>query len=72
VVSDVTGIPFVETGFYASNDRMYQIMVVAKERISAVQAEVTVIGVVNNFVVINNQSLGLHLREIKRLDTGRY
>lgn len=47
-------------------------MVVAKGMIPAVKSEVTVIGIVNNFVVISNQSLGLHLREIKRLDTGWY
>jgi hypothetical protein len=70
LVSEVTSIPFLDIRFYALNDRGYQILVVAKETIPAVKADVSMIGVVNNFVVIRNESLGLHLRETKRLDTG--
>jgi cytochrome c-type biogenesis protein CcmE len=67
-VSDVTKIPFLQIRFYVLNDEGYQIMVVAKETIPATNKEITVIGVVENFAIVGNESLGLHLREIKRFD----
>jgi hypothetical protein len=67
-VSEVTKIPFLDVRLYALTDRGARIMVLARDGIPAVNSEVTVIGVVENVAVVNNESIGLHLREMKRLD----
>ena len=67
-VSNVTKIPFVDVKLYALTDQGQQIMVVAKETVPAAGSEVAVIGIVENVAIVGDQSIGLHLREVKRLD----
>ena len=67
-VSDVTKLPFVEIRFYVLNDQGYQIMVVAEGTVPAANKEIAVIGIVENFAIVESESIGMHLREIKRLD----
>ena len=64
----MTKIPFLQIRFYALNDEGYQLMVVANETIPPANKEIAVIGVVENFAIVGNESIGLHLREIKRFD----
>ncbi len=67
-VSNVTKIPFMEIKLYALSDHGQQIMVVAKDTVPAANSEIAVIGIVENIAIVGDQSVGLHLREIKRLD----
>jgi hypothetical protein len=68
VVSDVTKISLLGIRWYTLNDKGSQIMVVAKETLPVANKQVIVIGAVENFMLIGNESLGLHLSEIKRID----
>jgi hypothetical protein len=67
-VSDVTKLPFMEIRFYALNDNGHQIMVAAEGPVPAANKEIAVIGVVENFAIVGSKGIGLHIREIKRLD----
>ncbi len=67
-VSNVTKIPFMEIKLYALSNKDQQIMVVAKDTVPAANSEVAVIGIVENVAIVGDQSVGLHFREIKRLD----
>ncbi len=67
-VSNVTKIPFMEIKLYALNENGQQITVLANATVPAAGSEVAVIGVVENLAIVGDQSIGLHLREIKRLD----
>lgn len=67
-VQDVTKIPFVEPKFYTLAADGYQLPVLTEHTTPAVNAEVVVIGRVENIAIIGNQSIGMHVREIKRLD----
>jgi len=67
-VQDVTKVPFMETKFYTLAADGYQIPVLTDRTLPMVDSEVVVIGEVENIAIINNQSIGLHIREIKRVD----
>lgn len=68
VVADVTKISLLGIRYYTLNDQGSQIMVTVKETLPAANKQVIVIGVVENIMIIGNQSVGLHLSEIKRID----
>jgi len=67
VASDVTKIPFLDVKLYVLKDQGSQIMVVAKESIPTAGEKVAVVGIVENVAILGSESIGLHLREIKRL-----
>ena len=67
-VLEVTKIPFVEPKFYTLAADGYQLPVLTEHTTPAVDAEVVVIGRVENIAIIGNQSIGMHIRESKRLD----
>ena len=67
-VQDVTKVPLMETKFYTLAANGYQIPVLTDRTLPTVNSEVVVIGEVENIAIINNQSIGMHIREIKRLD----
>lgn len=68
VVVDVTKISLLGVSYYTINDQGSQIMVTAKDSLPATNKQVIVIGRVANLMIIGNQSIGLHLSEIKRVE----
>lgn len=68
VASDVTKIPFIEIKLYILSDAGYQITVNARDTVPAANSKVTVIGIVENVAIIGSESLGLHLREVNRVE----
>lgn len=67
-VSAVTKIPFVDIRYYLLSDNGSQIMVIPQGTLPASQAHVTVIGVLENITIIENQGFGFHIKETNRLD----
>ena len=66
VVSQVTKIPFVEVNFYTLSEEGYQIVVVAKETVPALQDKLSVAGTVENVAIVGKESIGLHVKESHR------
>lgn len=67
-VLEVTKIPFVESKFYNLAADGYEIPVMTDHSTPPANTEVVVIGKVENIAIINNQSIGLHIEETKRID----
>lgn len=67
-VSEVTKIPFLDLKIYALNDGGSRIVVVTQGSTPPAGAKVTVVGRVENVAILGNESIGLHLRELKRVD----
>ena len=67
VVSDVTKLPFVDSSFYTLTQDHSQIMVTARDTAPATGSHVVVIGVVESVAIVGDQSIGLPIREIKRV-----
>jgi cytochrome c-type biogenesis protein CcmE len=67
-VSNVTKIPFVQMKFYVLSDGSSEIPVVTNGLLPSLNSKVTVLGVVQNVAIIGNESLGLHIRETKRVE----
>lgn len=68
-VSDVTKLPFLDTAFYTLTQDNYQIVVTTQGTAPATNSRVVVVGTVENVAIIGDESIGLHLREIKRVDS---
>jgi hypothetical protein len=67
-VQEVTKIPFIEPKFYTLVADGYSLPVLTDQAIPAVDTEVVVIGRLENIAIIGSQSIGMHIREIKRVD----
>jgi hypothetical protein len=67
-VSEVTKIPFIDLKIYALNDGGSRIVVVTQGSTPPAGAKVTVVGRVENVAIVGNESIGLHIRELKRVD----
>ena len=67
-VSAVTKIPFVDIRYYIITDNGSQIIVIPKKTLPATQANIIVIGVLENITIIENQGFGFHIKEINRID----
>jgi len=68
VVSEVTKIPFIEIKIYMLSDDGHQIVVTARDSVPAANSKITVIAIVENVAIIGSESLGLHLREVNRVE----
>jgi hypothetical protein len=68
VVSQVTKLPFLEIKLYILTEDNYQIPVLTRGTLPPAESRVVVTGVVENVAIVGNESVGLHLRETKRLD----
>lgn len=68
IVSGVTKIPFVDIQYYSLADNGSQITVFPGGALPVVQANITVIGLLENITIIGNQGFGVHLKETKRVD----
>lgn len=67
-VSEVTKLPFLNTAFYTLTEDHAQITVTAKTTAPATNTHVIVVGIVESVAIVGDQSIGLHIREIKRVD----
>jgi hypothetical protein len=67
IVSDVTKLPFVEVNFYALNDEGYEIIVSPRGTVPGLHEKVTVLGVVENVAIYGGESIGLHVKETRRV-----
>jgi hypothetical protein len=68
-VTSITKIPFMEMKFYVLSEGTNEIPVVTNGVLPAMDNKVTVVGIVENVAIIGNQSMGLHIREEKRIKT---
>lgn len=68
VVSDVTKLPFLNTAFYTLTENKAQIIVTTQATTPASGSHVIVVGEVESVAIIGDQSIGLHIREIKRVE----
>jgi hypothetical protein len=67
-VSGITKIPLIDEKFYLLSDGGAQIAIVTNANTPPANSKVIVIGRVENVAILNNQGLGLHIRELKRID----
>lgn len=68
VASNVTKIPLVGINSYTLTDEGSQILVVGGDTIPAANREVVVLAEVRSLAIVGSESLGLHLKEIRRFD----
>jgi hypothetical protein len=66
-VSNVVKIPFVEIKMYSIKDNGAEIAVITDGPLPAENQQIAIKAQVNNTAIIGGQSIGLKLREIKRL-----
>lgn len=65
-VRDVTKIPLINLSMYVVDDGSGEIMVIAQDKVPAMDETVNVRGVVESAAIIGGQSIGLRIRETKR------
>lgn len=68
-VNEVTKIPFMDAKFYTLTQDGSQIIVMTEAASPALNKQITVVGTVKNVAIFGNESIGLHILEIKRVDT---
>lgn len=68
VVAEVTKISLLGIRCYTLKDQGSEIVVTVRETLPTADQQVVVVGVVENLMIIGNQSIGLHLSEIKRIE----
>lgn len=66
-VKDITKVPLVDLRLYVLDDGSGEVMVVARESLPAVNETVWLKGVVESTAIMGGQSIGLRIRETKRL-----
>lgn len=66
-VMDVLKIPFVEVRMYALDDGTGTIPVITEGNTPGLNKQVRTKGVIENMAIVGGQSIGIHLKEIKRL-----
>ena len=67
-VTSVTKVPFLEMKFYVLSDGKYEIPVITRGTLPSLKSAVIVVGTVENVAIVGNESLGLHIRETKRIE----
>lgn len=65
-VKEITKIPLVDLNLYVVDDGSGEVMVIAHDKLPAVNDTVSVSGVVESAAIIGGQSLGLRIKETKR------
>jgi len=66
-VKDITKVPLIDLRLYVLDDGSGEVNVVTQNALPAVNETVTVKGVVESAAILGGQSLGLRIRETKRL-----
>lgn len=66
-VSNVLKIPFVEIKLYTVKDEGGELTVITEGSLPATNQDIAIRAVVDNTMIIGGESLGLKLREIRRL-----
>jgi hypothetical protein len=67
-VSGITKIPLVDLKLYILDDGGSKITVVTSGMTPSANSKVIVVGRVENMAIFNSESVGLHIREIRRID----
>ncbi len=67
-VSGITKIPLVNLKLYFLSDDGSKIAVVTSGTTPSANSKVIVVGRAENVAILNNESVGLHIRELKRID----
>lgn len=65
-VKDVTRIPLINLSMYIVDDGSGEIIVMAQDKLPAMDETVNVRGVVESAAIIGGQSIGLRIKELKR------
>ena len=66
-VKDITKVPLIDLRLYVLDDGSGEVTVVTQNALPAVNETITVKGVVESAAILGGQSLGLRIRETKRL-----
>lgn len=66
-VKDIVKVPLVELKLYVLDDGSGEVTVVAGESLPAVNETVTLKGVVESMAIMGGESIGLRIKETKRL-----
>ena len=66
-VKDITKVPLIDLRLYVLDDGSGEVTVVTGNALPAVNETITVKGVVESAAILGGQSLGLRIRETKRL-----
>lgn len=67
-VSGITKIPLVNRKLYFLSDGGSKIAVVTSGTTPSANSKVIVVGRAENVAILNDESVGLHIRELKRID----
>ena len=65
-VKDVTKIPLINLSMYTVDDGSGEIIVMAQDKLPAMDETVNVRGVVESAAILGGQSIGLRIKETKR------
>ncbi|HKN18241.1 MAG TPA: hypothetical protein VJW95_00485 [Dissulfurispiraceae bacterium] len=66
-VTNVTKLPFIQIKFYSLDDGTGQILVTTEKNIPGMEEKVAVKVRIESMAIGDNQSIGLHAKEVKRL-----
>ncbi|MDD5403766.1 MAG: hypothetical protein PHZ14_04420 [Sulfuricella sp.] len=66
-VKDITKVPLLDLKLFVLDDGSGEVTVVARESLPAVNETVLLKGVVESMAIMGGESIGVHLRETKRL-----
>lgn len=66
-VKDITKVPLLDLKLFVLDDGSGEMTVVARESLPAVNETVLLKGVVESMAIMGGESIGVHVRETKRL-----
>ncbi|MDR3570434.1 MAG: hypothetical protein P4L43_20615 [Syntrophobacteraceae bacterium] len=67
-VSEITKLPLIDMKLYVLSEGGSKIVVVTSGTTPSANSKVIVMGRAENVAILNDESVGLHIRELKRID----